>query len=96
MARYLNLKDLRPKLSVVMDAVDRRMERYIVTKRGEPVAIVMSPDDYESLVETLDILSDKALMKRLAKAERDVEQGRVKLFEKILAGRKRRAPRRAH
>ncbi len=96
MARYINLKDLRPKLSVVMDAVDRRMERYIVTKRGEPVAVVMSPEDYDSLIETLEVLSDKPLMKRLKRAEADVKAGRLAPLEKVRQERNRRASRRAH
>lgn len=83
MARYINLKDLRPKLSVVMDAVDQKLERYVVTKRGQPIAVVMSPDDYEGLLETIAIMSDKALVKRLKRAEADAKAGRMKSLEKI-------------
>lgn len=83
MARYINLKDLRPKLSVVMDAVDRRLERYVVTRRGQPIAVVMSPDDYEGLLETIAIMSDKALLKRLKRARADVKAGRVKALEEV-------------
>jgi len=60
-----------------MAEVDSKMDRFIITKRGKPVALLMSIDDYESILETLDILSNTHLMKRLKKAKADVKAGRV-------------------
>jgi prevent-host-death family protein len=48
-----------------------------VTRHGEPVLAVLPWELYESLVETLDILDDPALMAVLRASLKDVEQGRL-------------------
>ncbi|MFA6028295.1 MAG: type II toxin-antitoxin system Phd/YefM family antitoxin [Elusimicrobiota bacterium] len=83
MIRYVNLKDLRPKLPKVMEAVHCRLDRYVVTKRGKPVAVVISPDDYEGMLETLDILEDKAGLQRLRRAKREAKDGRTRSLADI-------------
>lgn len=35
-------KDLRPKLPMVADAVESKMERYVVTRRGQPVMMLIN------------------------------------------------------
>jgi antitoxin YefM len=48
-----------------------------VTRHGEPVLAVLPWELYESLVETLDILDDPALMTVLRASLKDVERGRL-------------------
>lgn len=43
----------------------------------------MTKKDYEGLLETLDILADKKLVKRIKKAEKDVKKGRLKTLEQV-------------
>ena len=57
--------------------IDTKLNRYIVTKRGKPVAIMMSPDDYESLLETIEILSDKDLVRRIKIAKKEIKEGKT-------------------
>jgi len=83
MTKSVSLKKLRPKLPKIMEEIDSKMDRFIVTKRGKPIALIMSIDDYESLLETLDVLSDKKLMKRIKQAERDIKRGNVKTLEQV-------------
>ena len=56
---------------------------FVVTKRGKPIALIMSMDDYESILETLEILSDKKLMGKLKQADRDIKKGNLKTLERI-------------
>ena len=83
MAKNISIKDLRPSLPKVMDLVERQMERFVVTKHGQPVGVILSPQDYEGLLETIDILGDKKLVKRLERAEADVKAGRMTKLENI-------------
>ncbi|MFC1679593.1 type II toxin-antitoxin system Phd/YefM family antitoxin [Elusimicrobiota bacterium] len=83
MTRHISIKELRPNLPKIMDAVDKRLDRYVVTKRGKPVAVVLSPDDFEGLLETLDILEDKAGLKRLRKAKRELSEGKTRSLDEI-------------
>ena len=83
MARNITLKNLRPSLPKVMDLVETQMERFVITKHGKPVGVILSVQDYEGLIETLDILGDKDLVKRLDRAEADVKVGRTRSLEDI-------------
>jgi prevent-host-death family protein len=83
MIKSVNLKVLRPRLPRIIEDVDSKMDRFVITKRGRPVALLMSIDDYESMLETLDILSNTRLMKRIKQAEGDVRKGRVRSLDKI-------------
>lgn len=38
--------------------------------------VMMSMEDYESILETLEIESDKELMKKLQKAQGDIKKGK--------------------
>ena len=83
MIKTITLKKLRPKLSSVIRDIDIKMDRFIITKRGIPAAIMVAPEDYESLVETLEILSNRGLLDRLMHAKRDAAVGHTKSLEQL-------------
>ena len=56
------LAEARAQLSKLVDEAVRTHERVEVTRNGRRAAVIMSADDYDSLMETLDILSDAAAM----------------------------------
>ena len=78
MVNTITLKELRPELPQVINGIDSKLDRYIVTKRGKPVVVMMSVDDYESLMETIAIQSDTDLMKSIQKAKKEVQKGKGK------------------
>jgi len=83
MTKSISLKKLRPKLPKVIEAIDTKMDRFIITKRGRSVALMMSIEDYESLLETLDVLSNTGLMKDIKQAEKDIKKGNIKALDDI-------------
>ena len=83
MVNMISLKELRPELPEVINDIDTKLDRYIVTKRGKPVAVMMSVDDYEGLLETLEILSDKEAVARIKKAKAEVKQGKTVSLESL-------------
>jgi prevent-host-death family protein len=48
-----------------------------VTKNGMPVTVMMTPERYEGLLETIEILADPKVMKALAASARDFKAGKV-------------------
>jgi antitoxin YefM len=48
-----------------------------LTRNGEAVGIMMTPDRYESLLETMEILADKNLLTALKKSAEDFKKGRT-------------------
>lgn len=83
MINTLSLKQLRPELPQVIDSIHEKFDRFIITKRGKPVVVMMSVDDYDSLMETLDILADKETMKRLLKGEDEIIKGETKSWQEV-------------
>ena len=77
MTRTITLKALRPGLPHVADAIESKLDRYIVTRRGQPVMMIISPEDYEGLLETIEILSDKAAAKRIRRSWREARAGKT-------------------
>lgn len=75
MINMITLKELRPGLPAVIKGIDTKFDRYIITKRGIPVAIMISPDDYDGLLETIEILSDKKFARRIKAAKRQIKEG---------------------
>ncbi len=77
------LTELRPNLPKVMDRISKYFDRCIVTRRGKPEAVILAEEDYESLLDTLDILSDQKLIKDIKKAEQDLRTGKGIPWDKV-------------
>jgi antitoxin YefM len=57
-----SLADAKNRLSELVNAVQGTWERVTITKNGRPAAVLIAPEDLDSLVETLEILSDPEAM----------------------------------
>jgi prevent-host-death family protein len=71
-----NMTEVRDQLSDYLDAVEAG-EELVITRHGRPVAVIIAHDEYESMVETLNILSDAAAVEAITEAEADIAAGRV-------------------
>jgi PHD/YefM family antitoxin component YafN of YafNO toxin-antitoxin module len=54
-----------------------------VTRRGKPVLAVMSWEFYESLLETMEIMSDTELMPLLRQSLQEAKTGKTKAWQNI-------------
>jgi antitoxin YefM len=50
-------------------------EHVVVTRRGKPVALIMSADEYEGLEDTLDILSTPGALEEIREARAEIDRG---------------------
>lgn len=55
----------------------------VVTQQGKPVLAVMSWERYESLIETLEVLSDPDMMAAFRQSVREMEEGKGIPFEQV-------------
>jgi prevent-host-death family protein len=87
LSEHLPLADVKKRLSEVIDTLEREHGRVVVTKHGRPAAVMMNVDDLESLEETLEILSNPALMAAIRAGEDDAAEGRTErvLRDEMLA-----------
>jgi len=75
MSETLPLSSVKAHLSEIVDRVEGEHDRVVVTRNGRPAAVLISPEDLESLEETLAVLSDRALMERIRAGEIAVQAG---------------------
>jgi prevent-host-death family protein len=71
----LPLAEIKKHLSQIVDRVEHHHERVVLTRRGRPAAVLMSPDDLASLEETLDILSQAGALEEIRRAQRSIDAG---------------------
>ncbi|WP_172582723.1 type II toxin-antitoxin system Phd/YefM family antitoxin [Subtercola boreus] len=64
----LSVADARANFSKLVESASMTHERFEVTRNGSRSAVLLGADDYDSLVETVAVLSDSELM-------RDIRQG---------------------
>jgi prevent-host-death family protein len=75
MSETRSLADAKAHLSEIIDLVESQHERVIITRHGKPAAIIMSPDDLEGIMETLDILSTPGALEEIRAAEAEIDRG---------------------
>jgi antitoxin YefM len=68
----------RSRFSSLIDNADHLSERFIVTKNGTPKAVVMGAEEYESWIETLELLSNPKAVKALRQGLKDAKAGKVR------------------
>jgi antitoxin YefM len=57
-------------VSEFIERVQKHHERVVVTRNGTPAAVLVSPEDLESLEETLAVLEDSEAIAELVEAHR--------------------------
>ncbi|MDO5661781.1 MAG: type II toxin-antitoxin system prevent-host-death family antitoxin [Brachybacterium sp.] len=64
-----------------------------MTRNGRRATVLLGADDYDALMETLNILSDRALTEEVREAEADLAEGHSRSNDEVKAGmaRERRA-----
>lgn len=92
MVKNVSIRQLRAHLANVVDDVSTRLDRYVISKRGKPAAVLMCVDDYEGWLETLEIMSSKAAMADIKKARGELKRGKYFTFEEVF-GRPQKAKR---
>lgn len=73
----LPVADARAQLSRLIDEATTTHERFEITRNGRRAAVLLSADDYDTLRETIEVLSDAELLAAHRRGQADVEAGDV-------------------
>jgi antitoxin YefM len=65
MAKTLPISEVKARLPELVRGVEEREEEVVVTRNGRPAAVLVNYAEFERLKETLDVLSDPALMRQV-------------------------------
>jgi len=93
MTTSMSLAQAKAHLSEVVARVVGHHERVTVTVHGKPAAVLIAPEDLESLEETLAILSDPDTMRRLSAADAELAGGEGESEADLAAAMERRGRR---
>ena len=64
MAAYYNMREAQASLPKLC----RSGRRFVISNRNRPVVVALPVDDFEALMETLDVLADPAAMNAVQSA----------------------------
>jgi len=82
--KAITATEAKKRLLELIRESDESFERHLITRNGEPKAVLMSVDDYEGWIETLEIMSNRDALGEIRKARRELDAGRGVAFEKVL------------
>jgi prevent-host-death family protein len=71
----LSVADARANFSKVVESAATTHERFEVTRNGTRVAVLLGADDYDSLLETVAILSDAQAVAAVHKGLQELNAG---------------------
>lgn len=85
MTQTMPIIEARNKLTTLPEEFhkDPQLGAVEVTRRGKPVLAILPWELYESLLETMEILSDEDLMQSLRKSLQQAKEGQLIPWEKV-------------
>ena len=73
--KIISVTHLRPKLLEHVGRASKYGQEFIITKNGEPSAVMLGYEEWLSWKETIEILSDPALVKKIRKGQKYFKKG---------------------
>jgi prevent-host-death family protein len=81
----LSVSMAKARLLELTRKIQKEGRAYILTRDGEPVSALVPIEDYEALLETMEVLADEKTMRDLASALADERSER--LFKRDSSGK---------
>lgn len=83
--KTLPLNEAKNNLSAVVEDVSSTHQPVTITRHGRPAAILIAPEDLETLTETLAWLADPEHAAEMAESAEDITQGRTLSLDEVRA-----------
>jgi len=74
--KILPVTQVKRELMKLLKTLQNKGGIVAITKDGRAAGILMSPEEYEGLLETLEILHDQPLLRSLNRALKQTEKGK--------------------
>ncbi len=81
--KTLPLSEAKARLSRLIDEVSSMDRPITITRNGRPVAVLVSPDEFESWQETAEIRSDAELMEEIRRGRRGGREAKLYTLEEL-------------
>lgn len=77
MLEGISITEARKSFLPLIEKVDGEQYRFMVTKHGKPVAVVICYEEYSRMIETLKLVEDERLTGEIKQGLAEVEQGKL-------------------
>ncbi len=81
--KILTITQARHDLFKIAEQVQKPNNFYTLSVEGKPKVVMMSFDEFDSMIETMEILSDPKIMADIKKAEEEYEKGEYLTWEEM-------------
>jgi prevent-host-death family protein len=82
MARVVGVKEAHQHLARLIKAAEAG-NQVVITRSGNPAAVLLGAEDYNTLMATLEEMADPAALRALREAQADAKAGRVYSYEQV-------------
>ena len=79
-----SISEIRDEITRLPEHFDQESGAVTVTDHGKPVMAILPWQLYDSLIETIEILSDDELMADIRQAAQDMEEGKGRPWEEVV------------
>ncbi len=81
--RIIPISRVKKDLGSILEFISYQDETVTITQKGKAVGIIMTPDQYEQLMETLEVVSDKNILATLKSSRKDFETGKIYTHDEV-------------
>lgn len=81
--QILPVTKVKRNLLTILKSMEEDEATVALTRNGEPVGVMMTLARYEALLETIDILSDKHILRSLEKSKKDFQSGKILSHDEV-------------
>jgi antitoxin YefM len=83
--KMVGMQELAPRLPEILDRLATEGQELIVTRDGEPAAVMIDIERYREVQQALREFSDPEYLTILLEARRDIDEGRGIPAEEVFA-----------
>lgn len=80
------LSEAKTHLARLLAEVEEQGEHVVITRSGRPAGILLPIDEYEGLIETLELLGDPDLARAIRTGLDEAAEGRLVSDEEVWGG----------
>ena len=86
--QFISVTEAKNRLLELIRTLAEKDEILAITRGGVPAAVVLSPERYEGLLETIEVLSDPHAMTSLRRSLKQARKGQWVSDEKVFGTQK--------
>lgn len=79
----ISISEARKRIFEIANEVQKPDTHFVLTENGKPKAVILSAEEFENLLDDLDILSDPDLLKEIEEGERAIKEGDYVTWEDL-------------